>query len=108
PAAGALLLLLDHAGDQTQDLGRPDGAYGAGLERLTPVTDRALARELVEVRARHGQADLGVRRDVLGDLRARHLDPEQLDVAATAQLQLHDELELLQRGHLLLEVRDAL
>ena len=43
----------------------------AGLERLAPVADLALLGELVEVRARDGQADLRVGRDVARDLRAR-------------------------------------
>ena len=50
---------------------RPGGLDGAGLERLAPVADRPLAGELVEVRARHRQADLGVGGDVARDLAGR-------------------------------------
>ena len=50
--------------DQLEDLGRAGGPDGAGLERLAPVPDRALAGELVEVRARDREADLRVGRDV--------------------------------------------
>ena len=84
--------------------GGPVALTVPGLERLAPVPDRALAGELVEVRARHREADLCVGRDVLGDLRPGHLDAEELDVTAAAQLELHDELELLERRNLLLEV----
>src|SRR5690349_15072500 len=79
-----------------------------GLERLAPVADLALLGELVEVRARDGEANLGVRGDVAGDLRARDLDAEQLDVAAAAQLELDDELELLEGRDLLLDAGHSL
>src|SRR4051812_42077128 len=106
--AAALLLLLHHVLDQLEDLGGPGGLDGAGLERLTPVADLALAGQLVEVRARHRQADLGVGGDVACDPRARHLDAEELDVAAPAQLELDHQPELRERGHLGLEVLDGL
>ena len=108
PAPRTLLLLLHHAGDEPQDLGRARRTDGAGLERLAPVADRPFAGQLVEVLAGDREADLGVGGDVAGDLRPGHLDAEQLDVAATAELELHDELELAERRNLLLEVRDGL
>ena len=78
-----------------------------GLERLAPVAHLAVLGQLVEVRARHREADLRVGGDVARDLRTGHLDAEQLDVAAPAQLELDHQLELLERGHLLLELQDG-
>ena len=81
-AAGprALLLLLHHVGDQPEDLVRPGRLGVAVLERLAPLLDVALGGQLVEMRARDLQPDLGVGGRVLGDLRPRQLDPVVLDV----------------------------
>ena len=79
----------------------------AGLEALAPVADRAVLEQLVELGAGDREADLRVGGDVAGDLRARDLDAEELDVTAAAQLELEDELELRQRRDLALEVGDA-
>src|SRR4051794_34112851 len=64
--------------------------------------------ELVEMRAWDGDTDLRVGGDVLGDLRAGDLDAVQLDVPASAQLELEDELEPREGGDLPLEVEDGL
>jgi hypothetical protein len=112
-AAGALgaiaLLLLAHdLLDELEHLRRADGAGVAGLEGLAPEAQAGVLDQLVEVRARDGDADLGVRRDVLGDAGARQLDAVELHVAAPPELELGDELEVLQGGHELLEVQDRL
>src|SRR6185437_1919509 len=99
----ALLLALDHALDELEDLRRARRLDVTGLERLAPVADLALLGELVEVRARDGQAHLGVGGDVARDLGPGDLHAEQLDVTAAAQLELDHELELLERGDLLLD-----
>ena len=103
--ARALLLLLDHVLDEPQDLGRAARLDGPRFERLAPVAHLAVLGQLVEVRARDGEAHLRVRRDVARDLRARQLDAEELDVAAATELELEHQLELLKRRHLLLEVQ---
>ena len=51
--ARALLLALDHVDDQLHHLLDPGRLRVAVLERLAPVADVTLGRELVEVRARH-------------------------------------------------------
>src|SRR4051794_36104657 len=104
--AGALFLLEHDVGDQPEDLRRAARPDVARLEALAPVADRAVLEQLVELGPRDAQADLGVGGDVAGDLGPGDLDPEELDVTAPAQLELEDELELLQRGDLALEVLD--
>jgi hypothetical protein len=79
-----------------------------GLERLAPIAHAAVLDELVEVRARDGDSDTLVAAHVLGDLRAGHLDAVELYVAAAAQLEPDDELEVVERRHLVLEALDAL
>ena len=88
-----------------QDLGRAAGLHGAGLERLAPVRARSPS-SASSLKCERGTE----RRTLASDAMSRvtfgpgHLDAEELDVAAAAQLELDHELELLERRHLLLEV----
>ena len=103
----SLLLALDDVDDQLHHLIDPGGLGVAVGERLAPVAHVALRRQLVEVRARDRERHLRVRRDVLGHLRSGHLDPVELHVAAATQLEPGDELQRLERRHLVEEPRDG-
>src|SRR6185437_13857130 len=107
PRARALLLALDHVDDQLEHLIDAGGLSVAMLKRLAPVGDVALGGELVEVRARHLDANLCIGSDVLRYLRSRELDPVHLRVVPGAQVQPRDELELLQRRHVVKEALDG-
>src|SRR5215203_4590504 len=101
---GALLVALDHLGDQLLDVGVAAGLDVAGVVGGAVVGHRALLGELVEL----GAGELDGHPGVLGggglaDLGARDLHAEHLHVAAATQLELEDELQLGERRDLRLE-----
>src|SRR3954447_18733669 len=98
--ARPLLLLVDDALDELQDLRRARRLGLAVGEGLAPVGDLAVLGQLVEERARDLDAHAGVGADVLADLRPRQLDAVLLRVAAGAQVEADDQLQGLEGGHL--------
>src|SRR4051794_26084289 len=101
--ARALLLAADDALDELEDLRRPARLRVPVDERRAPRAHGALGRELVEVGARDLEPDARIGGDLLGHRRARHFDAVDLGIAAAAELQADDELELLERGNLVLK-----
>jgi glycosyltransferase involved in cell wall biosynthesis len=84
PRAAALFLLLDDLDDQPHHLLDAGRLRVTVHERLAPVLDVALDRELVEPRTRDLDPNPGVGGNVLRDLRPGQLDPVHLNVTAPA------------------------
>src|SRR5690349_19453067 len=93
-SADALLVALDHLADQLLDVAVPARPNVPVLDGLDVVANGALGSQLVEVRAGNCDRHPGVLRRGLADLRPWNLDPEHLDVPASTELQLEDQLEL--------------
>src|SRR6478752_4526098 len=106
PEAGALLLALDHLGDQLFHIGVADRLDVPGLIGLAVALQRAALGELVELGAIDLDENALVLSEVLRDLRARELDPVELDVPPALQLQPEDEFQFLQRRNFGLEALD--
>src|SRR5260221_7530946 len=102
----ALLLALDHLGDQLLYVGVAAGLDVARLDRPAIALQGAALGQLVELRPVDLNQDALVLRQILADIRPRHLDPVELDVPPAPQLQPEDQFELLQGGDFRLESLD--
>ena len=99
-------MAVDHLGDQLEDLIDPVAlasplANAASQSATVPLAASSLKRARCTLRV-----TLASDGDVLGDLRARQLDPVELDVVTRLQLESDDELERRERRHLGQEPRD--
>jgi hypothetical protein len=82
------------------------GARVSVLKGLTPICDVALGRELVEALTTDLEGYLGVARNHLGNHRAGHLDPVELNIAAPVQLQSGSDRQWRETRNLLQEPAD--
>ena len=94
--AGALLLPLDHLDDQLFHVGVAHRLDVPGLDRTPVGLDRAPLCQLIELWSVYLDQDPLILREVLSNVRARHLDPVELDVTPALQFEPEDEFEFLQ------------
>src|SRR5680860_1131472 len=101
-----LLLALDPLDDELLHVGVAGRLDVTRLGRLAVALQSPLLGQLVELRPVDLDQHPLVLAQVLADLRPGQLDPVELDVAATLQLQPEDKFQLLQRRDFRLEALD--